>query len=178
MKQFPFLVCLAFLTLLVQAGTVSAASPTTTTTTSTLTAETTITPDRTGGSIYFETEPSGAKIWLNTIEIGISPFTYYSEKTGTMEVRAWRKGYENYTGTVTVSDGKRVVFSALLKEVSRGTIADPTLTVQVTTATTIRKSTMNIPTTWPTTSEKSPVDAAVVIGASALGICFFVIRRR
>lgn len=178
MNQIPFLVCLAFLIFLVLAGTASAASPTTTAATNALTDETTPTPDRIGGSIYFETEPPGAKIWLDTIEIGTSPFTYYSEKTGTMEVRAWRKGYENYSGTVTVTEGKRVVFSALLKEVPRGTIAEPTFAVPVTTATTIRKSTLNIPTTWPTTSEKSPIDAAVVIGAAALGICFFVIRRR
>jgi len=39
-----------------------------------------------------------------------SAFTYYFEKTGTFEVRVWKKGYENYTDTVTVVEGKRIVF--------------------------------------------------------------------
>ena len=57
MKRFPFLICLAFLLLIVQVGFTSADSPTTTTTT----------PGMTGGSIYFETNPP-ATIWLDNIE--------------------------------------------------------------------------------------------------------------
>ena len=167
--RLPFAVCLTFLFLLVLGGPVSADS---------MAAATTVTQERTGGSIYFETFPSGARVWVDAIEIGTSPFTYYSEKTGTMDVRAWKKGYENYSGQVTVIEGTRVVFSAVLKEVPRGTIATPTFAVVVTTATTIRKSTLIIPTTWPATSAESPADAAVVIGAATLGIVFFVIRRR
>lgn len=174
MKRFPFVVCLAFLLLLVQMGITSAASPTTTTTTTATTTE----PDRTGGSIFFDTYPLGATIWLDNIEIGTSAFTYYSGKTGTLDVRARKKGYEDYTGTVTVREGKLVVFFALLTPVPRDTLDENTPAAPVTIATTIRKSTMIIPTTWPTPSPKSPVDPAVVIGAAALGIGFSVIRRR
>lgn len=171
MKRFPFIVCLAFLLLLVQMGITSAASPTTTTATTTE-------PDRTGGSIYFDTYPLGATIWLDNLEIGTSPFTYFSGKTGTLDVRVQKKGYEDYTGTVTVREGKLVVFFALLTPVPRNTLDENIPAAPVTTATTIRKSTMDIPTTWPTPSPKSPVDTAVVIGAAALGIGFAMIRRR
>lgn len=181
-KRFPFLVFLAFL-LLFMGGSVSADSPATTTTSTVTTTVTTVTAqplsDRTGGSIYFETVPSGAKVWLDTREIGISPFTYYSERTGTMEVRAWKKGYENYTGQVTVVEGTRVIFSIDLKEAPRVSITEPLPPPSaVTTATTIRKSTLAIPTTWPETTPASPADSSSVLGAAALGALLFVMRRR
>jgi len=177
MKRFPVLPGLALLLLLVLTGIVSAEFPNATITETVTTVTATTAPDRTGGSIYFETFPPGAMIWLDDKEIGTSPFTYYSEKTGTFTVRTERKGYDEYTGQVTVSDGKRVVFSAVLIPVTRSPVAENTREVPVTTVTTIRKSTMTIPTSWPT-SPQSPVDPAVVIGATALGIGFFAIRRR
>jgi hypothetical protein len=181
MKRFPVLVCLAFLLLLVPVGITSAAALETTTATTVTTtapaADTTPEPERTGGSIYFETFPPGATIWLDNVEIGTSAFTYYTEKTGTREVRTWRKNYENYTGTITVSEGKRVVFSAVLTPLVRDIIEEKTSAVPVATATTIRKSTLSIPTPWPSPTE-SPMNPAAVVESVALGIGFFVIRRR
>jgi hypothetical protein len=165
---------MAILLLLVQVGITSADSPATTTPTTTMAT----TPDRTGGSIYFETEPPDARIWVDTIEMGTSPFTYYSQKPGTLDVRIQRKGYEDYRGNITVSNGKRVVFYARLTPVSRDIPGESTPAAPLTTATTIRRSTMNIPTPWSTTRPGSPVDPAVVIGAAAIGTGFFVIRRR
>jgi len=180
MKRFSFLVCLAVLLLLAQAGVASADTTETTTTANATTTVTTIatetTSDRIGGSIYFETYPAGATIWLDNLEMGASPFTYYSEKTGTFAVRAQKKGYEEYTGTVTVSEGKKVVFSADLKPVTYDLSEYNNLVTTVATTTTTRKSTMVIPTPWPTSPE-SPVDPAVVLLA-ALGAGFIVIRRR
>jgi hypothetical protein len=172
MKRYSLHPGLIFLILLGLAGAVSADSLNTTTETVATTA-----PDRIGGSIYFETFPPGAMIWLDTKEIGTSPFTYYSENTGDFDVRIERKGYEKYTGRVTVSDGQRVVFSAVLVPVSLSPVVVSTTTAPVRTVTTIRKSTMALPTPWPT-SPQSAVDPAVGIGAAALGIGFFAIRRR
>jgi hypothetical protein len=187
MKRFPFLVCLAFL--LVVAGTASAAdsteTPATTATVNTTVnttpiippAPATTTPDGIGGSIYFDTDPAGATIWLDSLEMGASPFTYYSEKTGTFTVRAQKKGYEEYTGTVTVSGGRRVVFSAVLTPVTYDLSDDNNPVTTVATTTTTYKSSMVIPTPWPT-SPASPVDPAVILLAAALGAGFMVIRRR
>jgi len=181
MKRFPVLICLAFLLLIIQVGITSATTPETTTATAVTTtataADTASEDERTGGSIYFETFPSGATIWLDNVEIGTSAFTYYTEKTGTREVRTWRKGYENYTGTVTVSEGRRVVFSAVLTPVLRDIIEEKTPPVPVATATTIRKSTLSIPTPWPSPTE-SPVNPVAVVVSVALSVGFFVIRRR
>jgi hypothetical protein len=166
MKRFPFLICLAVLLLLVPLGITSAASPTTTT------------PGMTGGSIYFDTNPPGATIWLDNIELGTSPLTYYSEKTGILDVHLRKRLYEDYTDTVVVVAGERVVFYARLTPVSSVITDVTTPAPPVTTATTISKSTLTIPTPWPTSSPQSPVDPAVVIGAAVLGTGFFVIRRR
>jgi hypothetical protein len=159
-----FYICLAFLLLLVQPGIAAAA-------------DTTTTPERSGGSIYFETYPPGATIWLDNVEIGTSAFTYYFEKPGTFEVRVWKKGYESYTDTVTVEEGKRIVFTADLTPVTYDLTGETTPVTPVPTATTVRKSTLDIPTPWPTTTE-SPVDPALVIGAVALALGYSVIRRR
>jgi hypothetical protein len=176
MKQLSLSVCLAFLLLAVLAGTASADSPNTTLTTNQTTAVTTTTPERIGGSVYFETHPPGATIWLDTLEIGTSALTYYSEKTGTFTVRVQKKGYEDYTGTVTVSEGKRTVFEAVLKPVTYDISDKSTPVVTVTTMTTLRKSTITLPTPWPT-SPQSPLDPAVVIGAAVFGTVFLAIRR-
>jgi len=177
MKQFPFFVCLVFLFLLVQTGITSAATTTTTATATATTAATTTTPDRPGGSIFFETDPTGATIWVDNNEIGTSDLTYYSEKPGTLNVLIRRKGYEDFTVNVTVDESRLVRFYAKLTPLPLGIPAETAPAAPVTTVTTIRKSTLSIPTPWPTTTE-SPVDPAVVIGAAAIGTGFCVIRRR
>ena len=168
MKRFPYLICLAIMLLLVPVGITSAVSPTTTTT-----------PGATGGSVYFETNPPGATIWLDNIELGTSPFTYYSEKTGTLDVRVRKRLYEDYTDKVVVIECERVVFYARLTPIL-GEITKETTPPVVArrTVTTLSKSTIKVPTSWPTSSPESPGDPAVVVGAAAIGIGIFVIRRR
>jgi len=166
-RRFPYLICLAIMLLTIQVGITSAAPPTTTTT-----------PAGTGGSIYFETNPPGATIWLDNIELGTSPFTYYSEKTGTLDVRVRKRLYEDYTDKVVVIEGERVVFYARLTPISGEITEETTPPVPARTVRTLSKSTIKVPTPWPTTSPESPPDPAVVIGAGAIGIGIFVIRRR
>jgi hypothetical protein len=132
----------------------------------------------TGGSIYFETDPPGATIWLDNIELGTSPFTYYSGKTGTLDVRVRKRLYEDYSDKVVVIEGERVVFSARLTRISSLITRETTAPAPVKTATTISTSTIKIPTPWPTSSPESPLDPDVVIGAAVIGIGIFVIRRR
>ncbi|MFA4826382.1 MAG: PEGA domain-containing protein [Methanoregula sp.] len=168
MKRFPFFVCLVFLLLLIQIGIVSAFPDTTTTT-----------PGRTGGNIYFETTPPGATIWLDNVEIGTSPFMYYTEKTGTLEVRVQKRLYQDYSGTVTVGGRDRTDFYALLSPIPNDIMTQTPPATRVTTATIPeKKSTIIIPTPWPSSTPESPVDPAVVIGATTIGFWFMVIRRR
>jgi hypothetical protein len=178
MNRFPFLVWLAFLLLLVVAGIAAADSPANTTITAAMTAATTTTPETTGGSISFETDPAGAMVWLDDTEIATSPITYFSERTGTLDVRISKKGFEDYTGNVTVIEGKRVNFFALLTPVPRDVPEEYIPVATLTTVPTIRRTPMTVPTPWPTSVPQSPVDPVVVIGAAALGTGFIAIRRR
>ncbi len=184
MKPFALLTGIALLLVLATTGIVSAdqntTAPVTTATTAstvTTTVTTTETAERTGGSVFFETFPAGATIWLDTVNIGTSPFTYFTEKTGVREVRIWKKGYLNYTGTVTITEGKMERFYARLTDAPRVTYTEIPPATTVTTATTIRRSTLALPTPWPSTPE-SPVNPAIVLGGVILGAGFLAIRRR
>jgi hypothetical protein len=176
------LVCVAFLLLALHTGAAAAAVTETTPAGNATTAETetTAAPDdgSAGGSVFFTTYPTGATIWVDDEELGTSDFTYYFEKTGTYRVRAGKKGYEEYTGQVTVSTGRRVDFEAVLREIPRGIVTESTtVATPVPTATTFERSTLTLPTPWPT-SPQAPVDPAVVAGAVALGIGLVAARRR
>jgi hypothetical protein len=138
-----------------------------------------IDPDaETDSSVYFETNPTGATVWLDNERVGTSVFTYYNAIPGTYDVLLRKTGYKDYAGTVTVLEGKRVTFYARLTA-----LGDDTATVTATTAktaTTIKKSTIKVPTSWPsdTPAGASPVDPAVVIAAAGIALGFVVIRRR
>lgn len=176
------LACVALLILIIHTGTASAADTgvpaaanVTTAATSVLTEAETI---RTGGSVYFTTDPKGATIWVNDAELGSSDFTYYFDTTGTFPVRAWKKGYENYTGLVTVSQGQRVIFEAVLTPVSHTIVPEITTAGTVTTVTTLPRSTIALPTPWPTSPQSSPAGPAGIFGAVMLAIGLAAARRR
>jgi hypothetical protein len=167
MKRFPFIICLVFLFLLIPVGIVSASETTTTT------------PVRTGSNIYFETTPAGATIWLDNVNIGTSPFTYHTEKTGILDVRAQKRLFQDYTGNVTVSGSNRIDFYARLTPIPNDMMPEITpATVVITATISEKKSPIPIPTPWPTSTPESPVNPAVVIGAITIGFGFLVMRRR
>jgi hypothetical protein len=132
----------------------------------------------TSGSIFFDTNPTGATVLLNGTKVGTSVFTYHNATPGNYKVLIQKSGYADYAGSVTVKEGMRVRYYAQLTPLGAGTPAATAIPVQ--TVTTVRKSTMKVPTTWPdaTPATTSPVDPALVIGAAGMGIGLVVIRRR
>ena len=167
------LACMAMMSLLFVAGVAAADNVTPNATT----VATPATQEKEGGSISFDTIPEDATIWLDNVQIGTSPFTYFTEKSDTYIIRVQKKGYQDYTGTVTVNNGERVRFSARLDPLPSD-LSQPTVTtVPVTTATTIRKSTISIPTPWPTTTQASPLEPGAGIVAITV-FAFFVTQRR
>ena len=168
-------------------------------------------------SVYFETYPPGATIFLDGESVGTSPFIYYTNRKGTFNVVAWKSGYQEYEAKVIILEGKLVHFVAPLTVVSATTAPATTTTTATTTTppattavtttttgilattavktttiattaatpektiTTAPKSTMVIPTPWPTdppVTKKSPFDPTLAPGAAFLAIVLFVIRRR
>jgi hypothetical protein len=124
--------------------------------------------------------------------VGTSSFSYYTDNDGTFNVVVKKAGYEEYDGQVTVVDGgPRARFYGLLTPLSSTATADTVTTtatsstysssIPVSTAITIRKSTLKIPTPlgpYDPPSEDSPVDPAIALWAAGIGILFVVIRRR
>jgi len=179
---------------------ISGPSSTGTTTTVTTTETTTATPttQSTGkNSIFFETNPTGATIILDGTEVGTSAFKYYTDKDGTFNVVAKKLGYEDYEGKVTVVDGGPTAhFYALLTPLSSTSTATTTAVTGVTkttgpaktttkianATTTIKRSTLKIPTPLgtdpPLTAEESPVDPAIAFWAAGIAVMLVVIRRR
>ena len=132
-------------------------------------------------SIYFDTNPTGATVWLNATQVGTSVFTYYNVTPGTYHVLIKKSGYTDYSDTIMVLEGKRTTFYAQLTLLGEETAVATTVATATPakTATTVRKSTLKVPTTWPsnTPTEESPVDPALVIGAVGIGIGLVVFRR-
>lgn len=165
----------------------STTTTTTTTTTGTTVPETTITSGQGENSVFFESTPGGAEIWLEGEDIGTTAFTYYTNREGTYDVVVKKIGYEDYTAKVTVIEGKRVHFSAvltpLLETSVNATKTTPTTATSRPSAnvTTNQKSTLKIPTPLgpdPAYTEESPADPAIALLAAVSGLGFLVIRRR
>jgi hypothetical protein len=134
------------------------------------------------GSIYFESNPTGATVYLNKTSVGTTTFTYYNATEGSYEVLIQKTGYKDYSNSVTVIEGKRTTFYARLTPISQDTTVATTAataatTKPVKTATTVKKSTLNVPTTYPsaTPTEKSPVDPVVILGTICLA--FLALRK-
>jgi hypothetical protein len=162
------------------------AYPTATTTTET---ETTTNSQSSGdNSVFFDTNPSGATVILDGDDVGTSAFTYYTTRDGTHDVVIKKLGFEDYNSKVTIVEGKRVYFYALLTPLSSTTTAASatvspvkTVTTGRDTTTTIQKSTLKVPTPWgpdPPVTEESPADPAVALGAAGIAIGLVLLRRR
>jgi hypothetical protein len=165
-----------------------------TTTTGTTTTRTTVTTSATSGhgenSVFFETNPTGAEISVNGEHVGTSAFTYYTDRDGTFEVVARKLGYEDYVDRVTIlSGGQRVRFYAQLTQLTsttnttttNGTPSVSSSSIPGKTTTTVRKSTLKIPTplgTDPPVTEESPANPATALWAAGIAIAFVLFRRR
>jgi hypothetical protein len=153
------------------------------------TAVTTATTVSTGdNSVFFQTDPTGAEIWLDGEDVGTSTFTYYTNHEGTFDVVVKKIGYEDYTAKVTILEGKRVSFMAPLVPLSSSDTSNVTPKSSATPQKTsgkntpaIPKSSMKVPTPWgtdPPVTEESPVDPALALGAAGIAIGFVLLRRR
>jgi len=111
-------------------------------------------------SVFFESYPPGATVFLDGENVGTTPFTYYTNRKGTFDVLVRQDGYEKYEAKVTILQGRLVHFTAPL------TVYSPTpTTVTTTTSPTTVKTTPTATTTATpgmnvTTSGTTPGDPA------------------
>lgn len=77
-----------------------------------------------GGTIAFNSNPSGAQIWIDGVNTGqVTPYTQTSVPIGTYSVTLKLSGYQEYTRSVSVTSGQTTVISATLSPIPTGSIA-------------------------------------------------------
>jgi len=128
------------------------------------------------GSVSFESSPSGASAFLDSVYQGKTPITVYNITPGTYTALLQRSGYQDYSKTIKVTAGNRTYVSKTLDD-EITTTESTAIPTTITTARTTRKSTLKTPTPWPsdTPTQASPVGTLAIIGA--VGIGFIVLRK-
>ncbi|MGD0079975.1 MAG: PEGA domain-containing protein [Methanoregula sp.] len=127
----------------------------------------------TNGSIYFETNPVGAAVYINSTNMGITDVTLYNLTPGSYLFRLQKNGYIDYSGLITVTPGNTTNFyRKLTAEYTETTVFTTIPTPAVTAARTTRPSTLKVPTPWPsaTTTQASPIGIEVLAGAVGLAL--------
>jgi PEGA domain len=114
------------------------------------------TPPPGTNSVFFETWPPGATIFLDGENVGTTPFTYYTNRKGTFDVLVRQDGYEKYEAKVTILEGRLVHFTAPLTVYSPTPATVTTTTSPTTAKTTIPVTTTATPGTNVTTSGTTP----------------------
>ncbi len=166
---------------LTTAFTANATTATETTTTTTPTPTPTPALNSTAnGSIYVQSTPTSSKVFLNNVYQGYTPMTLYNVTPGSPLVTVRRLDYNDWSQNVVVTAGNTTSISAslvLAPEVTTATVTAPQTTA--TTVKTTAKSTVKVPTPWPsataTPAPASPVGVLVILGA--VGIGFVVLRK-
>jgi len=133
------------------------------------------------GSINVKSSPSGGKVFIKNYYKGYTPITLENITPGTYTVTVLRTGYTDYYESVKVTAANVSSINAYLELLPESTtVVTTTATPVKTVVTTIKKSTLKVPTTWPsaTATEASPVDPVVIVGAVGIGLGLVVIRRR
>jgi len=67
---------------------------------------TSVTPVVTTGTLYINSDPAGSDVYLDNVFKGYTPLTLHSIDTGSHTVLLQHSGYDDWTDTVTISDGQ------------------------------------------------------------------------
>lgn len=145
----------------------------TSTVSATLIAVTTTTQAISNGSVYVQSNPSNAAVFLNTMYQGKTPISLYNITQGDYRVVVQKTGYEDWSTRISVSPGtKSDIYATLIPQVTETTLVTTLPTATTLKTTTTVKSTIKVPTPWPsdTATPASPVSSLAVLGAVGIGI--------
>jgi hypothetical protein len=144
----------------------------------TATQTTTTTEAITNGSIYIESNPSNAAVFLNTEYQGKTPITLSNITRGYYRVIVQKTGYQDWSNRISVSLGTRTdVYATLSPEVTDTTIVTTIPTATILKTTTPIKSTVKVPTPWPSPSA-TPTPIEIVVIPGAIVLAYLVMRKR
>jgi len=162
----------------IQSVTVSDNATSTVSATLTTTLTTTTTEAVTNGSIYVESNPTNAAVFLNTAYQGKTPITLYNITRGYYRVEVQKTGYQDWSNRISVSLGTRTdVYATLSPEVTVTSLVTTIPTATLLKTTTSIKSTAKVPTSWPSPSATTaPIEIVVIPGAVVFA--YVMIRKR
>jgi hypothetical protein len=134
------------------------------------------------GSIDISSSPTGASIYVDSAYMGTTPDSVEDLDIGSHKVILKKTGYTDWGKLVKVTEGGTTTVDADLEAITISPTPLPT-TVPTTVKITQKVTTAKVPTAWPSsttattnTTQESPLDGAVVLGAIGLGIV--VLRRK
>ncbi|MGA9087157.1 MAG: PEGA domain-containing protein [Methanoregula sp.] len=130
------------------------------------------TPGTVNGTLYVQSSPSGASVYVDSVNLGKTATTLYNVTPGSHTINLLLSGYSTWSDTVTVTSGNTTYEYATLKAVATDVTSATTVpTTTPKTVGTTKQSTYTPITPWPTnTPAKSPEEPFVVIGAVGVGI--------
>jgi len=154
--------------------TVSATLITVNVTTAVTTATTTA--PKVNGTLYVQSNPSGASIYVDSTYYGKTTTTLYNITPGSHAIHLILSGYNDWSDTIMVMSGNTTNEYATLT-VTAADVTAPTTTLPTTVKTSLKVTTVKVPTSWarPTTTKASPVEGLIIIGA--VGLAALVLRR-
>jgi hypothetical protein len=176
---------------------------TTTTGTTTLTPIPASTPSY--GSVSMSSDPSGAKIYLDNEDIGLTPLNMNTITNGNHVVIIKRNGYRDWTQNVAVLGNSTSISATLIAATTATTVLTTTVTTtKPTSVTTVRttvsttettapviittpgstrsptsKAPVKIPTPWPTDTPPEPSPLGIELGIIAtMGAALPFLKRK
>lgn len=131
----------------------------------------------TNGSVYIQSNPSGASIYLDSVYKGVTVKTIDNLPPGTYKLVLQKSGYRPWSDTITITAGKTTNEYATLSEAATDTITATTVTTIATVKTTIRYTYKTL-TSWPTNTPTpaSPAEPLVILGAIGMGV--LILRKK
>jgi hypothetical protein len=128
------------------------------------------------GNIDISSSPSGASIYVDGLLIGSTPDTVDDLAGGSYKVVLKKTGYNDWGKIVRVTAGDTSTVDADLEVMTSQTAVPTTLLTPVKT---LAKSTLKVPTSWPSatamSTTASPWDPAATVGVICLA--FIILRK-
>jgi hypothetical protein len=135
------------------------------------------------GSMDVSSSPSGASLYVDGSLVGTTPYTVEDLDEGSHKVVIQKSGYVEWGKMVKITSGGTTTVDADLAEITteatQAPAATPIPTVPTAVKTTMKASTIKVPTTWPSTvatTQASPVGLLAILGA--VGFAFIVLKKK
>ena len=71
------------------------------------------------GTVVVDSNPSGAFIVVQNRVLGVTPKTLSNQKPGTLDITLKKDGYQDFSGSIKITAGKKATFSGSLEEVKK-----------------------------------------------------------